>query len=60
VLGADFIFRAVAVEPGANVIRFLYKPRWFLPFATWSALLLIAAWQCLRMLAARKKVLVAA
>ena len=60
VLGADFIFRAVAVEPGANVIRFLYKPRWFLPFATWSALALIAAWQCRRMLHARQKLPAAA
>jgi hypothetical protein len=60
VLGGDFIFRALEVEPGANVIQFLYKPRWFLPLATWSALLLIAAWQCRRMLPARKKIPVAA
>ena len=60
VLGGDFIFRAVEVEPGANLVRFLYKPRWFLPLATWSPLFLIAAWQCRRMLHSRQKLPVAA
>jgi hypothetical protein len=60
VLGGDFIFRAVEVEPGMNFIQFLYEPRWFAPLATWSALLLIAAGQCLRMLRSRKKLLAAA
>jgi hypothetical protein len=60
VLGGNFVFRAVEVEPGPNLVQFLYKPRWFFPLVTWSALFLIAAWQCRRMLPSRKKLLVAA
>lgn len=47
VLGADFLYRAVQVDSGKNVIRFVYAPRGFLPlFAlSWFTLLLAAAWQ---------------
>jgi hypothetical protein len=60
VWGGNFIFRAVEVEPGPNLVQFLYRPRGFLPLATWSALFLIAAWQCRRTLHSRRKLPVAA
>jgi hypothetical protein len=56
VLGADFLFRAVPVETGANRIAFVYQPRWFLPLVgiSWSTLALVAGWQCRRTWRARK------
>lgn len=50
VLGADFIYRSVAVDPGPNRVRFLYKPQGFrlLLAISWGTLLLAAGWQCRR------------
>lgn len=54
VLGGNFIFRALQVEAGANSVQFSYMPRAFGPllFASWGTLVLIAAWQCRRLLGA--------
>ncbi len=47
VLGADFIFRAVPVGCGENLIEFRYKPRGYLAWVvlSWSILLLFAILQ---------------
>lgn len=44
VLGADFIFRAVQVDAGANQVTFEYKPRghFMFLFMSWGALLAFA------------------
>ncbi len=55
VLGANFIFRAVEVDAGTNLIAFSYKPRGFWPllFVSWGTLLLATMWQCRRWLRSR-------
>ena len=52
VLGGNFIFRAVQVDAGTNLIQFRYNPRGFWPLliVSWGTLVLITAWQCRRML----------
>lgn len=47
VLGANFIFRAVRVTPGANDIALRYRPRLFWPLAivSWCTLILAGAGQ---------------
>ncbi len=50
ILGADFIYRAVRVEPGDNVIRFKYRP-WGWPYLlilSWGTLLIVAVCQVVR------------
>jgi hypothetical protein len=59
VLGADYIFRAVEVDAGANSIDFMYNPKGFWPLlsVSWGTLFLAAAWQCRRWLRSSKAVL---
>jgi hypothetical protein len=55
VMGADFVFRAVKVEPGENVIEFRYRPfGWpYLLIVSWGTLLLVAVLDILRLARAR-------
>jgi hypothetical protein len=55
VLGADFIYRAVEVDAGANRVRFVYQPWGFrlLLAISWGTLLVAAAEQCRRWAARR-------
>lgn len=48
---ADFIFRAVQVSPGLNVIKYAYKPTGFWPLVilSWGILALYAAIECFRL-----------
>jgi hypothetical protein len=52
VLGADFIYRAVEVNPGANVVQFRYNPAGFVLLLTvsWGTLALAFLWQGSRLL----------
>lgn len=46
VLAGDFLFRAVQVDAGSNLIRFVYNPPGFLSLLalSWFTLILAAAW----------------
>ncbi len=46
VLGGNFIFRALALEPGTHTVVFRYEPRWYpyLLFASWGTLAMVAGW----------------
>ena len=50
VYGADFLFRAVRVDVGTNVIRFWYEPRTWLPslIVSWGTLLIFIAASLIR------------
>jgi hypothetical protein len=50
-LGGNFIFRAVQVESGANLIEFQYSPKLFWPFVvlSWGTLVLFVFGQALRL-----------
>jgi hypothetical protein len=50
VWGADFIFRAVEVASGSNVVEFRFRPHgyWALVFLSWGALALFASCECWR------------
>lgn len=53
VLGADFVFRAVRVEPGDNFVQFQYRP-WGWPgllVLSWGTLLVAGVWQIRRVTA---------
>ena len=47
VLGGDFIFRAVAVDRGDNLVQFRFAPHGYLMWVglSWSVLLLVLVWQ---------------
>jgi uncharacterized membrane protein YfhO len=47
IMGADFIFRGIPVQKGDNLIRFRYRPPFFVPLLvmSWTILLLIALLQ---------------
>jgi uncharacterized membrane protein YfhO len=47
VLGGDFIFRAVPVISGDNLISFRYEPHGYLPLVvlSWSVVALVLVWQ---------------
>ena len=49
VQGADFVFRAVRVEPGDNFVQFRYRPRqWlYLLIVSWGTLLVVGICQLL-------------
>ena len=51
VLGGNFIYRAVQVDGGTNVIQFRYNPRGLRPllFLSWGTLVFITAWQIHRL-----------
>lgn len=55
-LAADFIFRAVQVQPGLNTIRYSYHPPTFWPLTifSWGILSLYLAGECLRAVQRRK------
>ncbi|MHB1047394.1 MAG: hypothetical protein ACYC4P_15435 [Thermoanaerobaculia bacterium] len=44
--GGNFIFRAVQVGPGAQTLRFTYRPAGYpaLPLASWGTLLVVCLW----------------
>ena len=48
VLGGNFIFRAVQVTAGPNLVQFRYDPGGFWPLLllSWSTILAVAVWQC--------------
>ncbi len=52
VLGANFVFRAVPVRKGLNLVRFEYRPWpfWPLLMLSWSLLSLILAGELFRVL----------
>lgn len=56
VQGANFIFRAVKVDMGQNLVEFRYNPPGFWPllFVSWGTLALIAVWQFGRLLLQRR------
>ena len=56
VLVANFIFRAVAVTRGDNIIRFQYKPIGYLTliFLSWGIIVIVAITDIVRMLLVRK------
>jgi hypothetical protein len=57
VFGGDFVFRAVQVHAGTNLVRFRYEPTGYLPLvaASWSTLAIVAALAVAGTLRARKR-----
>lgn len=47
VLGGDFVFRAVPVTRGNNLIEFRYQPRGYFPLValSWSVVAFVLIWQ---------------
>ncbi len=52
VLGGDFIYRAIQVGAGPNLVQFRYEPAGFRPLVaiSWGTLLVLALWQCRKLL----------
>jgi len=55
VFGGNFIFRAVQVEGGPNLVQFRYEPRGFWPLVmvSWGTLVVIVVWQIRRLILRR-------
>lgn len=56
VLGSNFIFRAIRLDPGAHRVIFRYRPPWYpgLMYLSWGTLAAIASWPlAFKLMAAR-------
>ena len=56
VLGANFLFRAIPVARGENIVRFRYRPRAYVDMVilSWTAILLFVVCEVLRFTAVRR------